>query len=87
MRRFNKQFIPESFLIILEFNYFYGNETYIHHIKATVMGNEFAVVGSNLVVAYEEIKVFGLLPQLYTQDFVDLFIRNYFWFLGDMFHK
>ena len=51
------------------------------------MGNEFAVVASNLVVAYEEIKVFALLPQLYTQDFVDLFIRNYFWFLGDMFHK
>ena len=74
-------------MIILEFNYFYGNETYIHHIKATVMGNEFAVVGSNLVVAYEEIKVFGLLPQLYTQDFVDLFIRNYFWFLDDIFHK
>ena len=87
MRRFNKQFIPESFLIILEFNYFYRNGTYIHHIKATVMGNEFAVVASNLVVAYEEIKVFALLPQLYTQDFVDLFIRNYFWFLGDMFHK
>ena len=44
------------------------------------MGNEFAVVASNLVVAYEEIKVFALLPQLYSQDFVDLFIRNYFWF-------
>ena len=51
------------------------------------MGNKFAVVISNLVVAYEEIKVFALLPQLYTQDFADLFIRNYFWFLDDMFHK
>ena len=26
-------------------------------------------------------------PQLYPHDFVDLFIRNYFWFLDDLFHK
>ena len=51
------------------------------------MENEFALVGSNLVVAYEEVKMFALFPQLYTQDFVDLFIRNYFWFLDDIFHK
>ena len=51
------------------------------------MGNKFAVVGSNLVVAYEEIKVFALPPLLYAQGFVDLFMRNYFWFLDDMFHK
>ena len=26
------------------------------------MGTKFAVVGSNLVVAYEEVKIFALLP-------------------------
>ena len=51
------------------------------------MGTKFEVVGSNLVVAYEEVKMFALLPQLYPQDFVDFFIRNYFRFLDDVFHK
>ena len=51
------------------------------------MGAKFAVVGSNLVVAYEEIKMFALLQQLYPEDFVDFFIRNYFWFVDDVFHK
>ena len=31
--------------------------------------------------------MFALLPQLYPQDFVDFFIRNYFRFLDDVFHK
>ena len=31
--------------------------------------------------------MFASLPQLYPQDFVDFFIRNYFRFLGDAFHK
>ena len=51
------------------------------------MGTKFAVVGSNLVVAYEEVKMFALLPQLYPQDFVYFFIRNYFRFLDEVFHK
>ena len=51
------------------------------------METKFAVVGSNLVVACEEVKMFALLPQLYTQDFVDFFIRNSFRFLDDVFHK
>ena len=51
------------------------------------MKTEFAFVGSNLVVAYEEIKIFALLPQLYLKDFVDFFTRNYFWFIDNVFHK
>ena len=51
------------------------------------MGTKFAVVGSNLVVAYKEIKLFALLPQVYPQDFVDFLLRNYFRFLDDIFHK
>ena len=31
--------------------------------------------------------VYSLLPQLYSQDFVDFFMRNYFRFLDDVFHK
>ena len=76
LRRFNKQLILEALSIILEFNYFYINGIYIHQIKGTAMGAKFIVVGSNLVVAYEEIKMFALLPQLYPQDFVDFFMRN-----------
>ena len=51
------------------------------------MGTKFAVVGSNLVVAFEEIKMFALIPQLYQQDFVDFLIHNYFRFLDNIFHK
>ena len=50
------------------------------------MGTKFGVVGNNLVVAYEEVQVFALLPQLYPEDFADFFVRNYFRFL-DIFHK
>ena len=50
------------------------------------MGTIFAVVGSNLTVAYFEVKMFALLPQIYPRDFVDYFVRNYFRFLDDIFH-
>ena len=33
------------------------------------MGTKFAVVGSNLNVAYKEIELFALSPQAYRQDF------------------
>ena len=80
LRRFDKQFILESLSIILEFNYFYIYGTYIHQIKGTAMETKFAVVGSNLVVACKETKMTELIPQIYPQDFVYFFIRNYFWF-------
>ena len=31
--------------------------------------------------------MFTLLPQLYSQDFLDIFIHNYFQLLDDVFHK
>ena len=73
--------------IILEFNHFYINAIYIYKIKETATGIKFAVVGSNLIVAYEEVKMFALLPQLYPRDFADVFIRNYVRFLDGVFHK
>ena len=47
----------------------------------------FAVVRSNLTVADFEEKMFAILPQIDPKDFVDFFIRNYFRFLYDVFHK
>ena len=87
LRCFYKQFILETLSIILEFNFFYINGIYIHQIKGTSMGITFAVVGSNLVVAYQEIKMFALLPQLHRQDFADFFECKYFQFLDDVLHK
>ena len=87
MRRFNKQFMLESLLIVLELSYFYINGIYIHQIKGTATGTKFAFVASNSVLAYEEIKVFPLLQQLYPQDFVAFFIRDYFRFLDNAFQK
>ena len=51
------------------------------------MGTKFAVVDSNFVVAYKEIKMIALLPQLYPHNFVDFFIRKYIRFLDDVFCK
>ena len=56
-------------------------------LKEIAMRTKFAVVGSNLVGACQEVKMFALLPQLYPEDFVDVFIRNYFRFSDDVFHR
>ena len=85
--RFSKAFILEGLNIILKFNDFYINKIFFHQIKGTAMGTIFAVVGSNLTVAYFEVKIFALLPQIYPRDFGDYFVRNYFRFLDDIFHK
>ena len=70
-QRFTKQFVLEGLSIILKFNYFYINKSFFHQIKGTTMWAKFAAVGSNLVVAYKEIKLFALLSQIYptTLDF------------------
>ena len=86
LSRFTKAFILEGLNIILKLNYFYINKNFFHQIKGTAMGIIFAVVGSNLTVAYFEVKMFALLPQIYPRDFVDYFVRNYFRFLDDIFH-
>ena len=87
LQRFTKQFVLEGLSIIMKFNYFYINKSFFHQIKGLAMGTKFAVVGSSLIVAYKEMKIFALLPQIYPQDFVDFLLRNYFRFLDDIFHK
>ena len=84
LRRSAKAFILEGLSIILEFSYFSINNCFFHQIKGTAMGTIFAVVGSNLMVAYFEEKIF-ILPQIYPRHFDDFFIRNYFRFLDDVF--
>ena len=76
LQRFTKQFALEGFSIILKSNYFYISKSFFHQIRGATMGTKFAEVGSNLVVAYEEIKSFALLPQVYPQDFVDFLLQN-----------
>ena len=38
------------------------------------MATKFVAVGSNLFVAYKEVKLFALLPKLYQQEFVDFLL-------------
>ena len=87
LRSFTNAFILEGLSIILRFNYFHTNNYFYHQIKGTAMGTIFAVVGRNLMVAYIEEKLYAILSQIYPKDFVDFFIRNYFQFLDDVFHK
>ena len=86
LSRFTKAFVLEGLNIILKFNYFYINKDSFHQIKGTGMGTIFAIVGSNLTVAYFEVKMFALLPQIYPKGFVDYFVSKYFRFLHDIFH-
>ena len=86
LSRFTKAFILEGLNIILKFNYFYINKNFFHQIKRMAMGTIFAIVGSNLTVAYFEVKMSALLPQIYPRDSVDYFVRNYCRFLDDIFH-
>ena len=76
LSQFTKTFILEGLNIILKFNCFYINKNFFHQIKGTSMGTIFAVVGSNLTVAYFEVRVFTLLPQFHSTDFGDYFVRN-----------
>ena len=82
----NRAFILETLNIILKYNCFYINKNFCHQIKGMAMGTIFAVVGSNLTVAYFEVKMFALLPQIYPRDFADYFVCNYFRFLDDIFY-
>ena len=86
LSQFTKAFILEGLNMVLKFSYFYINKSFFHQIKGTAMGTIFAVLGSNLTVAYFEVKMFALLPRIYPKDFVDYFVRNYFRFLDDIFH-
>ena len=65
LQRLTKEFVLERLSIILIFNYLYINKYFFHQIKGTAMRTKFALVGSNLVVVYKEIKLFPLLPQVY----------------------
>ena len=80
LQRFTKQFVLEGLSIILKLNYVYINKSFFLQMKGTAMGTKFAVVCSNLVVAYKEIKLFAHLPQIHSQDFVYFLLRNYFRF-------
>ena len=51
------------------------------------METKFAVVSSNLIVAYKKMKLFALFPQVYRQDFIDILLQNYFRFLDGIFNK
>ena len=87
LSRFTIEFVMEGLKIILSYNYFTINNLYLHQLKGIAMGSPVAVVGSNLVVAFLEMKMFNILPQIYPADFVDFFVRNYFRFLDDLAHK
>ena len=87
LRRLPKAFILEGLLMILGFNYFYVNNYFYHEIRGTAMETNFAVVGSNLTVAYFEEDMLAILPQIYPKDFADFFICNCFRFSEVVFHK
>ena len=73
--------------LILENNYFYINNLFIHQVKGTAMGTHAAAVFANLTVAFLEVKLFISLPEIFGRDVVEFFIKNYFRFLHDLNYK
>ena len=51
------------------------------------MGAPCMVVVNNLAVAFLEVRMFTLLPELFPRDFVAFFTQNYFRFIDDVIHK
>ena len=86
MNRFSSAFVLETLHIVLKYNYVHIDNKYYHQHKGGAMGAPCMVVGSNLVVAYLEIRMFERMPEVFPQDFVDFFIRNYFRFIDDVIH-
>ena len=72
LQRFTKQFVLDGLSIILKFNYFNIHKSFFLQIKETEMGTNFAVVGSILVVAYKEIRLFALYLK-YTHKILLIF--------------
>ena len=70
---FTKQLVLEGLSIILKFNYFYINKLFFHQIKGTAMGTKSAMVGSNLIVAYKEIKNYLHFYPKYTHKILMIF--------------
>ena len=87
MRRFTRAFILEALTIVLKFNYVTINGLFYHQHKGGAMGAPCMVVASNLTVAYLEVRMFIRLPDIFPNDFVDFFIRNYFRFIDDVVHQ
>ena len=61
-------------------------KTFFIKLKERLWKTIFAVVDSSLTVAYFEVKMFALLPQIYSRDFVNYCVCNYFRFLDDIFY-
>ena len=51
------------------------------------MGSHTAVVFANLTVAFLEVKLFIRLPEIFSRDVAEFFIKNYFRFLDDLNYK
>ena len=48
------------------------------------MGTHAAVVYANLTCGYLEAQLFMKLPEIYSMEIVQFFLRNYFRFLDDV---
>ena len=68
---FIKQFVSDHLSMILIFRCFYVSKSFLfYQIEETAVGTKFALVGSNLVVVYKEMKIIPFLSQTYPQDFI-----------------
>ena len=48
------------------------------------MSTHAVVVYANLTCGYLEVKLFNKLPEIFSYEIVEFFLKNYFRFLGDV---
>lgn len=87
LQSFTKNFVLERMSIILKNNYFYSNNSFIDQIKGTAVGTHTAVAYANLTCGYLEVMLFNKLPEIFSDDTKEFFLKNYFGFLYDMKNK
>ena len=62
--------------IILKYNYFYINSSFIHHINRKAMGTQATVVYASLTCRYLKVKLFNKLPEIFSYDIAEFFHKN-----------
>ena len=81
--RFNKKFILESLLFVLENNTGYFNGNFYRQIRGTATGIKPAPIYADLTMGYLEIKFFYQLKMIISNEVASFFWNNYRRYLDD----
>ena len=74
--KIHQEFHCRSNVSYVKYNYFNINSSFIHKINRKAMGTHATVVYANLTCRYLEVKLFNKLPEIFSYDMVEFFLKN-----------